>query len=152
MKTFLITITIFLLLQGCTARNAFDKFNISENRAKSEDSILSSKIYNKEKVNGIISVVYLNDIFPERYKGNEYFYVSLYTKEKKEPLLFYLNGKEAFEIEELNANNEFNTLTSLKAKWQKHYLINFIQQGKSLTFSTKNSLFSSDKIVFKKAD
>ena len=152
MKTFLITITIFLLLQGCTARNAFDKFNISEDRAKSEDSILSSKIYNKEKVDGIISVVYLNNIFPDKYKNNEYFYVSLYTKEKKEPLFFYLNGKKAFMVQELNASNEFTALTSLKSKWQKYYLVDFTHQGKSLTFTAKNSLFSSDKIVFKKPE
>ena len=150
MKTFLITLIILTLIQGCSARNAFDKFNISESRAKSEANILSSKIYNKEKIDGIMSVVYLNNIFPDKYKNNEYFYVSSYSKEKNESLTFYLNGKEAFMVKELNASNEFTALTGLKAKWQRYYLIDFTYQGKSLAFSAKNSLFSSDKVVFKK--
>ena len=149
MKTFLIITTLLILFNACSYDNAFSSFDITPKQAQSENSILSSKIQNKSQVNGIISVVYLNDVLPKEYRDSEYFYVSLYTKDKTE-VSFLLNDTQPLSIENLPAKNKFSTLTSFSPEWQKYYLVHFAEQGKSLAFMAKNSTFSSEKMLFKK--
>ena len=152
MKTFLLITLILALFTGCTSSNAFSRFNISQEQAKSENSILSSKIHSDKKTVGIVSAVYLNQVLPETYHGDEWFYVSVYTKGNVKDLQFFLNGRGAFDFKELDQNNKFSHLNSSKEDWKTYYLVQFNRLGSTLSFVTKNSLYSSDALVYKKED
>ena len=152
MKTFLLITLISALFTGCSSSNAFSRFNLSPQQAKSENSILSSKIHDKNTTVGILSAVYLNQVLPETYNEDEWFYVSIYIKDSVKDLQFFLNGKEALNFRELNVGNQFSHLTSSKEDWKKYYLVQFNKQGNSLSFVAKNSQYSSTPLVYKKED
>lgn len=153
MKTFL-TINIFLLLlSACSYDNAFSRFDISPERAKSEESIVSSKIYDAKSIAGVLSCVYLNAVNPDKYKDGEYFYIYLYTKDNKAAVSFTLNDINASIIKELEADNEFTVLTDSNTSWQKYYFVKFEQQeDTNLRLIAKFENYASDAIVFQKDD
>jgi len=150
MKSFLNISLIVLFLSGCSYDNAFSRFDISEKKAKSEESIVSSKIYDKKEVLGIVSSVYLNAVNPEQFHDGEYFYVYLYVKNKEESLTFSLNDVNASSVKELYRENEFAQLTSSNAPWQQYYLVKFPKQDDTLVFKVSLTSFTSDPIVFEK--
>ena len=152
MKTFLIPATIFVLLSGCSSNNAFTNFNLTKKQEKSEDSILSAKILTKEETVGVVSALYLNRIMPKRYSDKEYFYISFYSKKQFENIEFLLNEHPALSQEELEAQNEFSSLISFDASWQKYYLISFEKSGEKLALKVKFDNFSSKKMIFRKSD
>ncbi|MDF1876904.1 hypothetical protein JHD47_03640 [Sulfurimonas sp. SAG-AH-194-L11] len=152
MKTFLIINILLLLLSACSYDNAFSRFDISAQRAKSEESIISSKIYDKTDTIGVVSCVYLNAINPQKYKDGEYFYIYLYAKDTKAQVSFTLNGVDAILVEELEVDNKFILLTDSNVTWQKYYFVKFAQQATDLTLVAKIAHFSSDAILFKKDD
>ena len=152
MKTFLLITLIFALFTGCSSSNAFSRFHLSESQAKGENSILSSKIYSKNEVVGMVSTLYLNQVLPEKYKNNEWFYLSVYTKKDLENLKFLLNGKEPLLVQELNASNEFSSLISSNEKWKKYYLLEFKKVGETLHLQLKSSSYSSLVLSYAKED
>lgn len=153
MKTFLITMLFLTVFTNCSTNNAFSHFDINENQAKSEDSLQSTKIFNKEKSEGIISAIYLNSVLPQEYNDKEYFYVYLYVKNNSKSIDFFLNGEKAQEIQTLASQNRFSNLTSFKGDWQKYYLLVFDKQDKEiLTLQVKISQSASRKMVFQKED
>ncbi|MDF1883779.1 hypothetical protein JHD49_07520 [Sulfurimonas sp. SAG-AH-194-C21] len=152
MKTFLTINIILLILSACSYDNAFSRFDISPMRAKSEESIISSKIYNETDIVGVVSYVYLNTVNSEKYQDSEYFYIYLYAKDTKAQISFTLNDVNATLIEELEVNNKFIRLTDSNVTWQKYYFVKFAQQDTDLTLITKIANFSSNAILFQKDD
>lgn len=150
MKTFLITILFLTILTSCSKNNAFSHFEIDSKQAKSEDSLHSSKFFDGENTQGILSVIYLNHVLPDNYNDREYFYIHLYTKKEEAKVTFYLNKEEALEIKKLQPQNEFSGLTSFSGDWQRYYLVAFKTQGEVLTFSAKTPQSSTREMVFKK--
>jgi hypothetical protein len=150
MKTFLIISLLTIIFNGCTTHNAFDKFNITPTRELSEDSIQSFKLKHNNKVDGIVSVVYLNKVLPKLYKNNEYFYVYFYVKDKNTSVTFTLNGQPSMLREKLKANNEFSYLTSFDAFWSKYYLIGFKEQGNVLDLNVSTSKAAEATLKFVK--
>ncbi|RUM63792.1 MAG: hypothetical protein DSZ04_04440 [Sulfurimonas sp.] len=152
MKTFLIINIFLLLLSACSYDNAFSRFDISPERAISEENIVSSKIYDDKSITGVLSCVYLNAVNPEKYKDGEYFYIYLYAKDDKAAVSFTLNDMNPSIIKELQADNEFTVLTDSNVSWQKYYLLKFTQENANLRLVTKIANASSDVIVFVKDD
>ena len=150
MKTFFIFLVFSILFAGCSNKNAFSRFNMSETQELGADSILNSKIKMGEETNGIVSVVYLNKVSPQTYKQDEYFYVYSYLKDKNATPSFFLNKQEATSVEELPSSNQFTHLTSIDTKWNKYYLIRFAKQGDILKFVLESGQSSSDPLVFEK--
>jgi len=150
MKFFVITTLFLLLFSACSSQNAFSRFNISHEHAKSEENILSAKIYHNKNVLGVVSCVYLNAVMPQKYQDAEYFYVYLYSKKGTDNLSFMLNNISAINIKELEVNNEFINLTASNVDWQRYYLIKFKTQGEILVFKTKIAQFTSSPMIFKK--
>jgi len=138
------------LFTGCSHNNAFSEFNITKNQEKGEENLLSSKIYSENKVNGFISALYLNKVFPKRYKDGEYFYISLYLPNDKNSIHFILNKSHATKVTKLPAINEFSKIISFKGKWKDYYLVEFKEGAKELKLSVENSNSSSKKMLFKK--
>lgn len=150
MKNTLSVLIISLVLFGCSSKNAFDHFSLTEKQESYENSIQSSKIYKDEITDGVVNVVYLNKVYPKLYQHAEYFYIYLYTKDEASQLSFELNCVDPLMVEELNSTNEFTHLSLSHADWQRHYIVGFKEQDDMLKMFVKNGQFSSDAIIFEK--
>ena len=150
MKTFTIILTFLVLISGCSSKNAFERFNMSEEQELSEDAQQRSKIKSGDKVNGIVSTIYLNFVSPETYSDEEYFYVYTYVKNKNYEFRFLLNDKEPVSVKELPSTNKFTELTSISNEWSKYYLVKFAKQDDKLSFVFENGPYSSDILRFEK--
>ena len=150
MKTLTIILTFIVLFSGCADNNAFSKFNMNEKQELSANALQRSKVKSEEKVNGIVSTVYLNIVSPQEYNEDEYFYVYVYVKNRDHKFRFLLNKIEASSIEELQSSNMFTELTSVDDNWNKYYLVRFPKQGDKLNFVFENGPYSSDILKFEK--
>jgi hypothetical protein len=148
MKTFLITSIFLILLSGCAQQNAFQRFNLSSTNELSEDSIQSFKMQKGDKIDGIVNVIYLNKVLPKIYKGNEYFYVYYYVKDKNASVNFTLNNEPSMLREKLPAENDFSYLTSFSAPWSQYYLLGFAKQGNTLNLKALSTQGASATIKF----
>ena len=158
----LISLTILALLAGCSSKNAFTKFKMSKDQELSVSSLLSSKIKSKDgNIDGVVSAIYLNEIYPESYNNNEYFFVYLFLKNKKEmhdpkefdklELGLRLNGKLPIKIKQLPHNNKFSHLTFIKSDWNKYYIVAFEKQNKSsINLVLESGQSSSDQLRYQK--
>ena len=150
MKTFTIILTFLVLISGCASKNAFERFDMSKKQELSEDALQRSKIKYADKVNGIVSTIYLNFVSPQEYNDGEYFYVYTYLKNKNYEFRFLLNDKEPISVEELAKTNAFTELTSIDNEWSRYYLVKFEEQGDKLNFVFENGPYTSDTLKFEK--
>ena len=152
MKTFLIIVFLLMVFNACSTKNAYSSLKITPFQEKSEENTLSSKIQYKDTIDGLVTAIYLNALEPETYDGEEYFYVYLYTKTNNDDIKFLLNDKEATKVEELKAENIFSHLSKFKTDWSQYYLVSFIKEDENLSFQVQNDKFSSDKLLFQRAE
>ena len=123
---------------------------MSEKEELGTDSVLNSKVKNGKEVNGIVSVVYLNKVYPEKSLEEEVFYVNFFVKDKTQTFSFILNEEKSISAEELQTKNPYSFLTPLNTKWSKYYLVKFKKQKDILNFVFRNGSFESDLLVFEK--
>ena len=139
---FLTIIAILLLISGCSTRNAFEQFNMEKEQELSVSSLLSSKITSQNgEIQGVVSAIYLNEIYPQSYNNNEYFFVYIFLKDKKKmndpkrfdelSLNLKLNNKTPIKIKQLPHENKFTNLAFMKSDWNKYYLVAFQKDNKS---------------------
>jgi len=161
MKSFLIILTFIILFTGCADKNAFSKFDMTTAQELSASSLQSSKVKSGEDVEGIFSAIYLNEVYPNIYFENEYFFVYLYLKEKKEmydptllsdiKLTLKLNSKLPIKIKQLPHANKFSDLVATKSEWNRYYLVAFEnEQKKELSIVLESGRFSSDPLIYQK--
>jgi len=150
MKTFTIILTFLVLISGCASKNAFEQFEMSEKQELSANALQRSKVKYADKVNGIVSTVYLNFVSSKEYNDGEYFYVYTYLKNKNYEFRFLLNDQEPISVEELPRKNAFTELTSIDNEWNKYYLVRFKEQGDKLSFVFENGPYTSDALMFEK--
>ena len=161
MRYILTILTFSLLFLGCAEKNAFTKFNMQEDQELSAASLQGAKVKMGENVDGIVSAIYLNKVYPNVYTGNEYFYVYLYLKNEKEmynpntlndiKLTMKLNGKLPVKIKQLDAKNKFSHLAFINSQWRRYFLVAFEQTSTStinLVLETDQS--SSDALTYQK--
>lgn len=161
--TILSLCVISTLFVSCADKNAFTRFNMQEDQELGAANLQSSKIKMGENLDGIVSVVYLNHVYPKVYTNDEYFYISLYLKDKKEmfdpkklddiKLTMKLNSKLPIKIKKLEAANKLSHLTSVYNEWTMYYLVAFKKDDEnkiSLVLETDQS--SSDALVYQKAE
>jgi len=161
MKYILTILTFWILFTGCADKNAFSKFNMQPDQELSAASLQGSKIKMGENVEGIVTAIYLNKVYPHRYNVNEYFYVYLYLKDEKKmydpntldeiKLTMKLNGKLRVKIKQLEAKNKFSHLASVQSEWNKYFLVAFEKVDESeisLVLETDRS--SSDALIYQK--
>jgi len=153
MKYFLVTISFILILSGCSSNNAFSQFDMDRQQELSVNYRHSSKIESKNSVDGIFSAIYLNEVYPKLYSENEFFYMSLYLKDKNETdFRVKLNGKLPIEIEELESDNEFSYLDSIRSKWNRYYVLTFKKSAKKLNLVLESGQSSSAVLKYQKAE
>jgi hypothetical protein len=150
MKTLWLLLTFLVLFSGCADKNAFAKFHMNEKEELGADSILNSKVKNAQNINGIVSVIYLNKVYPEKFTNEEVFYVNFYLKEKRKDFSFTLNKEKPISTQKLLVQNHYSFLTPLNTEWSRYYLVKFKKQKDILTFVFHNDSFGSDPLVFEK--
>ncbi|MDQ7061511.1 MAG: hypothetical protein Q9M43_10430 [Sulfurimonas sp.] len=96
MKIISSALVISILFSGCATRNAFSKLDISKEQEAAIENTKSGKIIFDKKVEGIYSAVYLNNVYENTDKTNNYFYISLYLKNKNNYLNITLNGEKSY--------------------------------------------------------
>lgn len=161
MKYFFSILGIAFLLNGCSAQNAFSKFDMTPQQELSASSIQSSKVKFNDDVNGVFSSIYLNEVYPDKFTQNEYFFIYFYVKDKTkiyEPnsldnfdLTLKLNSQLPIKMKKLPANNKFSHLVSQKSPWYRYYLVAFKKQDvKKLNLILENPPYSSAELVYQK--
>ncbi len=161
MKYILILTSFFILFIGCADKNAFSKFDMQKAQELSASNSQSSKVKTKENIDGIVSAIYLNKVYPNTYTTNEYFYVYLYLKDEKEMynpnsvndvnLTIKLNNKLPIKVKKLSNKNKFSHLSSVENEWRRYYLVAFEKDEKSeLSLVLESGQSVSDKLMFQK--
>jgi len=145
---FFIAILLILLLTSCSHKNAFTEFKMDENQELSIASLKRTKIIENAEVIGAFNAIYLNEVYPDVYNGDEYFFVYIYLKKIKlisnpntknnNKLSIYLNNNSPIKLKELKSDNRFYKLSGSKNKWSKYYLVSFVNAGKALTLKLEN--------------
>ncbi|WP_324170511.1 hypothetical protein [Sulfurimonas sp.] len=159
---YILTLTIFFLLfTGCADKNAFSKFNMQKEQELSASNSQSSKIKTAQKIDGIVSAIYLNNVYPNTYTSNEYFYIYLYLKNEKEMydptsvddinLTIRLNNKLPIKVEKLTNKNKFSHLSSVENEWRRYYLLAFKKdKNNALNLVLESGQSFSGKLAFQK--
>jgi len=161
MKYFILILIFMFLLSGCADKNAFSKFEMSPEQELSASSIQSSKIKSSNKTIGVMSAIYLNKVYPNIYFNDEYFFVYLYLKNKKEmynptalkdiEMTLRLNGNLPVKIKKLPHANKFSDLIATQNEWNDYYLVAFKkEQSKKLSLTLESDLFFSDFLIYQK--
>jgi len=149
MKSFFTIVSLILILASCSQKTAFSKFNMSKADSLGENSLQSSKVTLNGKVDGVVSVVYLNSVYPKIYNNKEYFFVYYFLKDKKN-VKFILNSQVPVKIIRLKPINQFSSLIHSQSKWNKYYLVEFKKSTKNLKFLFKNNEASSNILIYNK--
>ena len=162
MTKLLTTIVILALLSGCSSKNAFSQFKMNKEQELSVSSLLSSKIKSQDgRIDGVVSAIYLNEIYPDSYNNDEYFFVYLFLKNKKQmhdpkqfdklEMSLKLNGELPVKIKQLPNKNKFSHLAFIKSDWNKYYLVAFKKQEKnSISLVLESNQSSSDPLTYQK--
>jgi len=150
MQKLLLISLISLIFFGCAHESAFDRFEMSVEQERSEESIQSTKIMDKNGSVGVVTALYLNKTYPDLFKDAEYFYIYLNIDADIDDIEFILDGYPSLLIEELESKNAYTKLTKFDAEWKHYYLVGFKEGGESLRLQIKNREATSSTMTFKK--
>lgn len=150
MKKTLIILSLSWLFLGCSSKNAFDNFSITPEQEIGEKFTQSSKIKQNEITQGIVSIIYLNKVYPKLYKDAEYFYICSYSKVNFGKLNFMLNGSSPLSIKNIKDGKELINIRFPQTNWQEEYIVSFALSGDMLKLIVKNGPFASDILTFEK--
>lgn len=151
MKIFLLTGVAALLLSGCATKNAFSKLNMEPEQEKAVENTRCAKIISQDKVGGIFSAIYLNNIYSDMDKNMHVFYISTYLKENSDDLLIRLNNKNPLSQKKLPSSNKYSHLLDTKNKWTTNYLVTFTgTKSPNLNLSIDSGQFSSGLLKYSK--
>jgi len=134
MKYFTI-VAIFFLFTGCSHKDAFTNFKMTEDEKILVSNTQSSKIEFHSNVQGILSAIYLNNVNQKLQQNQEKFVVSVYLKDRSKNFTFLLNDKKAIKIQKLSKENRYAQFMSTQREWSDYYLVTFKGESKELHFS-----------------
>ncbi len=153
MKYILITLTFLLFMSGCSHQNAFTKFKMTQEEEFLAANTQSSKIESADKIEGVFTAIYLNNVYKESFINDENFLIAVYMKNPETLYSFKLNKKSPLKIKKIEKLQEFGEFTQLmktKEKWNEYYLVVFSTQEKKLNLSIeKESSFSAELLYLK---
>ena len=163
MKKILLFLIFLLFFTGCSKKNAFFAFGMEQTQELSASSLQSSKIISKESdVKGFFSAIYLNEVEPQSFGGDEYFLIFLYLKDAKElynpqnptasDLQLTLNSKLPIKVEKLPKENQFSKFTERKNEWSDCYLVTFEPTEKLTLFLKDEHSAAATTLRYKKED
>lgn len=149
---YLFLILILFILNGCSHKNAFYNFNMDEHQQLSAQNFKRIKLTKNNETIGTVSTIYLNEIFPNKYNKNEYFFVYVYLKEgyNIDNYRIKLNNNDSLKIKELEHDNKFSKLVKEKNRWSTYYLVSFERSGKSMNLTLGNDQLILASINYQK--
>lgn len=157
MKYFFLISIFLIFFTGCSQKNAFVKFNMSKDEERSVSSLQTSQIIDKKgEIAGVISVVYLNEVYPKKFDKYDSFFVYIYMKDSKnidlmDPKInLEMNEQVPVSSTELPSDNEFTHLVDVKSSWNRYYLIEFEKDCNALNLIFDNGLSISSALKYKK--
>ena len=149
MKIFLTAFFAIILLSGCANKNAFSQFNMGTEQEKAIENTISSKMLANNKIGGIFSAIYLNNIYKEMDKNTQKFYISIFMKESQDKIEVSLNNEEPIESKKLSNYNKYSSLLPMKNQWTKNYLVTFKSTlDSNLSLSIDSGQFSSGPLKY----
>lgn len=120
---------------GCAQKGTFDMFKMDEAHAKAVEQLRTGAIVQSLETKALVSAVYLNPIYPEKYNEGEYFVGAFYFEQNNRNLKKWdldthgyqltLNGEKAMVIEELEESDPRRSLIPVQNNWNKYYFIRF---------------------------
>ena len=152
MKSILYILILTIVFTACSTQNALTSFKLTKKEQQSILNFQNVKIISKNKIKGIFSAIYLNEIDFNEYNEYENFYVCIYMKNTKDNLDFFLNSKTPTYIEELDVNNKFSNLSAIKNKWHKYYLLRFSKIDEDLKLKLIVNNKDSVDLTYKNRD
>ena len=135
MRFSLFSFIALLTMSGCADKGAFDLFKMDAAHERSVEQLRTGSIVLSLETKAIISGLYLNPVYPDRYKDGESFIVAIYFENdirsvKKRDIhdigyTLTLNGKEPVEMEELPEKDLRRELIPIRNTWNRYYLVKY---------------------------
>lgn len=161
MRNFSILILILIFISGCSRTSAFDFFKMDDNYERAIDNLQTGTIVSSFETKAILSTIYLNHVYPEKYNDGEYFFVSIYLREdirlyfksgmNNKKYKFTLNGEKPMEGRELETDDELRISMPITNEWNRYYLVKFPTQHISkLDLILENDEFDSVELTYQK--
>jgi len=158
----LILIFFLIFTTGCTRTTAFDFFKMDEEHERAVTNMRTGTIVRSFETHAIISAVYLNAVDPEKYSGDEYFFIALYLQEDKRlcykeglgdpDYTLTLNGQHFLSGEELKKGDELRSLMPIQNEWNRYYLIRFASSATDeLSLALENDRYGKVELAYLKA-
>ena len=137
---YIVLFLILLIYSGCSHKNAFSNFDMDLHQQLSIQNFKRVKLTKNDKIIGTFSAIYLNEIYPDRYNKNEYFFVYIYLKETQniDDYKIQLNKNDSIKIKKLHFNNKFSRLVNERNRWSTYYLVSFKEVGKLINLTLGN--------------
>jgi len=163
MRSIAYSLLALSLISGCSSTTAFDFFKMDEDHERAMTSLHTTSIVRSFETEAMITTIYLNHVYPDKYNDREYFFAALYMKDDKR--LYYkdalqdpeytlkLNGINPCHIEALPKDSQLRRLMPIKNEWNRYYLIKYpLQQEKVLTLVLENDRSLTASINYEKDD
>ncbi len=161
MRYFLISIITVVFISGCSQTSAFDFFKMDDDYEKAIDNLQTGTIVSSFETKAILSTIYLNHVYPEKYNDNEYFFVSIYLREdirlyfksgmNNKKYKFTLNGEQPIEGIELKTDDELRLSMPISNEWNRYYLVKFpTQHINELNLILENDKLYSIELIYQK--
>jgi len=135
MRFSLLSFIALLTISGCADKGAFDLFKMDAAHERSVEQLRTATIVLSLETKAIISGLYLNPVYPDKYKDGESFIVAIYFENdirsvKKRDIhdigyALTLNGKEPVEMEELPEKDLRRELIPVRNTWNRFYLVKY---------------------------
>jgi hypothetical protein len=148
-------LTALLGITGCTTKTPSDTYKMKSTAERAVTSLQTVTVTRGDTVEAIVSGIYLNAVYPERYRNGEYFLIALYDALDHDILgTLRLNDSVApLEHEELADGDPLLQLMPIRKAWNRYYLLRFPrqQQAKALTLTPGNDRYVKGALSFQKA-
>jgi len=148
-------------LSGCAHKGTFDLFKMDKVHERSVEQLRTGAIVRSMETNALVSLMYLNPVYPENYHDGEYFIGAFYFRREGRDIKKWnladrgytlkLNGKESTRMEELTENDPKRSLIPVQNNWNQYYLIQFDPSPvKNLTLLLENNQTDSVALSYRK--
>ncbi len=140
---------------GCSTKSAYDAFEMDSRSERVLTYLRTATFVREGATEAVISTVYLNAVYPKRYKGGEYFYIALYHEDPEAALQGLRLNKSAApeEVRELEQTDQLYSIMPARNRWQRSFLVRFaMQSGDKLTLTPENGRIGTGALDYRKDD
>ncbi|MDX1295185.1 MAG: hypothetical protein R3302_02890 [Sulfurimonadaceae bacterium] len=152
MRTSILLLTAALLSTGCSTKTALDAFHVDSQTERALNSLKTATAVEPSGTKAVITSIYLNEVYPERYSGDEYFIIGLYRQDAEAGFTLLLNETVApANLDELAHEDPLCRLMPVYNKWNRYYLVRFPEQSsEDLTLTLGNGLSATGALSYRK--